>query len=143
MLLRNLKAPIGLAVLSSAIRCTPTSRQTPHPSRLASSLKVEESTNTSNYTLAPVLALSRIVYQSKTLKGSLVPEISIYPVAIYASRRWFGGTSGIYAECAPSHVRSLSFHFSGPYSLALAGYAVVGTDYAGLGVSWVAPLRLQ
>lgn len=40
-------------------------------------LKVQEFTNTSTYTLAPTLALSRIVYQSKTLSGTLVP-VSAY-----------------------------------------------------------------
>lgn len=105
-------------------------------------LKVQEFTNTSSYTLAPTLALSRIVYQSKTLNGTLVP-VSAYILWPYMPRggglfaplvSWGHGTTGIYAECAPSHVHSLSFHFSGPYSLALAGYAVVGTDYSGLGV---------
>jgi pimeloyl-ACP methyl ester carboxylesterase len=47
---------------------------------------------------------------------------------------WGHGTSGVFAECGPSHIRNLWYQFSGPYALALAGYAVVGTDYAGLGV---------
>lgn len=105
-------------------------------------LKVEAFTNTCNYTIAPTLALSRIIYQSKTLNGSLVP-VSAYVLWPYLPRgghkvaplvSWGHGTSGIYPECAPSHVRNLWYQFSTPYSLALAGYAVVGTDYAGLGV---------
>ncbi|KAI9158167.1 secretory lipase [Paramyrothecium foliicola] len=106
-------------------------------------LKVEEFTETSAYTIAPSLALSRIVYQWKTLNGTLVP-VSAFILWPYLPRgggsaaplvSWGHGTSGIVAECAPSHIRNLWFHFSGPYVLALAGYAVVATDYAGLGVS--------
>ncbi|POR38097.1 Secretory lipase [Tolypocladium paradoxum] len=103
-------------------------------------LKVEAWTNTSRYTVAPTLPLSRIVYQSLTLNGTRVP-VSAYVLWPYRPRRrgtaplvsWGHGTSGVYAECAPSHTRNLLYQFSAPYALALAGYAVVGTDFAGLG----------
>ncbi|KAI9903764.1 hypothetical protein N3K66_000293 [Trichothecium roseum] len=106
-------------------------------------LKVEHFTNTTLYTLPPTLALSRLIYQSKTLNGSLVP-VSAFVLWPYRARggadaaplvSWAHGTSGIFAECAPSHLRNLLYHFAGPYALALAGYAVVATDYAGLGVA--------
>ncbi|KAM4054475.1 serine aminopeptidase, s33 domain-containing protein [Hirsutella rhossiliensis] len=105
-------------------------------------LKVEPLTNTSRYTVAPALALSRIVYQSRALDGSAVP-VSAFVLWPYLPRvgskaplvAWAHGTSGVFAECAPSHVRNLWAQFSAPYALALAGFAVVGTDYAGLGVS--------
>ena len=45
------------------------------------------------------------------------------------------GTSGITPRSAPSGVGSLWQHFLAPFPLALAGYAVVGTGYKGLGVS--------
>lgn len=105
-------------------------------------LKLEAFTDTSTYTIAPTLALSRILYQSKTLNGSLVP-VSAYILWPYLPHgggsaaplvAWGHGTSGIVPECAPSHVRNLWYQFSGPYALALAGYAVVASDYAGLGV---------
>lgn len=106
-------------------------------------LKVEEFTDTSTYTLAPTLALSRFIYQSRTLNGTAVPVSAYFLWPLYprgGSTRapivsWAHGTSGSFAECAPSHVRNLWYQFSGPYALALAGYAVVATDYAGLGVS--------
>lgn len=106
-------------------------------------LKVEPFTDTSTYTIAPTLALSRIIYQSKTLNGTTVPVSAYILWPLYprgGARRaplvsWGHGTSGVFAECAPSHVRNLWYQFSGPYALALAGYAVVATDYAGLGVS--------
>ena len=107
-------------------------------------LKIESFTNTSLYTIAPTLALSRIIYQSKTLNGSLVP-VSAFVLWPYYPKdgaeaaplvSWAHGTSGIFAECGPSHVRNLLYQFAGPYELALAGYAVVATDYAGLGVPY-------
>ena len=112
-------------------------------------LKLEAFTNTSGYTIAPTLALSRLVYQSRRLDGVLVP-VSAYVLWPYHPRRklagklggkislvsWGHGNSGAFAECAPSHIRNLWYQFSAPYELALAGYAVVATDYAGLGVPW-------
>ena len=106
-------------------------------------LKVEPFTNTTTYTLPPTVALSRIIYQSKTLNGSLVP-VSAYILWPFVARNnarkaplvsWGHGTSGTVPDCAPSHVRNLWYAYSGPFELALAGYAVVGSDYAGLGVS--------
>ncbi|KAJ6445059.1 secretory lipase [Purpureocillium lavendulum] len=113
-------------------------------------LKLEPFTDTSGYTIAPTLALSRFVYQSRRLDGSSVP-VSAYILWPYHARRsallsnlggkvpfvsWGHGSSGNLAECAPSHIRNLWYQFSAPYELALAGYAVVATDYAGLGVPY-------
>lgn len=105
-------------------------------------LKVERETNTSFYTLAPNLSLSRFMYQSKTSDGSLVP-VSAYILWPYMARDygdglpvvvWAHGTSGNHDECAPSNIQNLLHHFQAPYQLALLGYVVVATDYAGLGV---------
>ncbi|MCJ1452487.1 hypothetical protein MMC28_002830 [Mycoblastus sanguinarius] len=106
-------------------------------------LKVEAFTNTSAYFLPPNTALSRIVFQSKNLNGSLVP-VSAFVLWPYAPRAqpdgtyqviaWAHGTSGIYGNCAPSHIKDLVYQFAAPYDLALEGYVVVAPDYAGLGV---------
>lgn len=105
-------------------------------------LKVERETNTSFYTLAPNLSLSRFMYQSKTSNGTLVP-VSAYILWPYIAREygdglpvvvWAHGTSGANDECAPSNIQNLWHHFQAPYQLALLGYVVVATDYAGLGV---------
>ncbi|UNI16934.1 hypothetical protein JDV02_003316 [Purpureocillium takamizusanense] len=112
-------------------------------------LKVEAFTDTTGYTIAPTLALSRIIYQSRQLNGSLAP-VSAYILWPYHPRRslaarlngsiplvsWGHGSVGSVPECGPSHIRNLWNQFSAPYELALAGYAVVATDYAGLGVPW-------
>ncbi|CAD6577861.1 MAG: hypothetical protein ASARMPRED_008433 [Alectoria sarmentosa] len=105
-------------------------------------LKVELETETSCYTLPPNLALSRFIYQSKSSSGSLVP-VSAYVLWPYIARPykggqpvviWAHGTSGVSDECAPSNSRHLWHHFQLPYQLALNGYVVVATDYAGLGL---------
>ena len=105
-------------------------------------LRVEQAVDTSLYMLPPATAMSRIVFQSKTMLGSLVP-VSAYVLWPYAPRMlsdgapivaWAHGTSGIAADCAPSHLKNLWQHFLAPYQLALQGYVVVAADYAGLGV---------
>lgn len=106
-------------------------------------LKLEQNTKTSLYAIPPAAALSRFVYQSKTLNGSLVP-VSAYILWPYSPRSssdgyqvvaWSHGTSGTSANCAPSHMINLWQHHLAPYNLALQGYVVVATDYAGLGVA--------
>ena len=107
-------------------------------------LKVERKTDTSVYTIPPATALSRILYQTRSLQGAAVPA-SAFVLWPYCARKlpdgslpvicWAHGTSGIFAEQAPSHLCGLSYQFSGPFVLALQGYVVVGPDYAGLGVS--------
>lgn len=106
-------------------------------------LKLERDTNTSLFTLPPATALSRFIYQSKTLNGSLIP-VSAYALWPYSPRSsadgyqvvaWSHGTSGASPNCAPSHIINLWQHYLAPYNLAQQGYVVVATDYAGLGVA--------
>ena len=107
-------------------------------------LKVEKVTDTTKYSLPPATALSRIVYQSRNLNGDLVP-VSAYILWPYSPRKaqdggyqivaWAHGTSGFYPNTAPSHLKNLWQHYLAPFNLALQGYVVVGSDYAGLGVS--------
>lgn len=106
-------------------------------------LKIERDVNTSNFAIPPATALSRIMFQSITLGGSLVPVSGfiLWPylpqnlVDGYPIVAWSHGTSGITPNCAPSHMKNLWQHFQAPYQLALQGYVVVAPDYAGLGVS--------
>jgi pimeloyl-ACP methyl ester carboxylesterase len=112
-------------------------------------LAVEDITNTSLYTLAPGLALSRILFVSMTFNGTAVPASAyiLWPwhAKLFASSPlaitgvpvigWAHGTSGIQGECAPSHIRNLWYQHSAPFTLALNGYAVVAPDFAGLGVN--------
>ena len=105
-------------------------------------LKIEKSVDTSKYSLPPSCALSRFIYQSETLRGAKVP-VSAYVLWPYSPRSqpdgypvvaWAHGTSGLDANAAPSHHKNLWQDFQAPYQIALQGYVVVATDYAGLGV---------
>jgi pimeloyl-ACP methyl ester carboxylesterase len=106
-------------------------------------IKLQEDANSTAYTLPPNTAISRFIYQSKNLNGDLVPVSGyiLWPLSPrkqsdgYQVVAWAHGTVGVAAECAPSHFRNLWQHFLAPYQLALQGYVVVATDYAGLGVS--------
>lgn len=106
-------------------------------------LKLERETNVSLFSLPPATAISRFIYQSQTLNGSLVP-VSAYVLWPYSPRSsedgyqivaWSHGTSGQAPNCAPSHIIHLWQHYLAPYQLSQQGYVVIGTDYAGLGVS--------
>jgi pimeloyl-ACP methyl ester carboxylesterase len=116
-------------------------------------LRVEEYTNTSYYTIPPGIGISRILYTSSTFNGTTVPA-SAYVLWPWKAKSfesssyntvsgvpligWAHGTSGVYGECAPSHMRNLWYHFTAPYEMAREGYAVVAPDYAGLGVDHTA-----
>lgn len=109
---------------------------------VGSLLKLELNANASTFTLPPDTAISRIMYQSETLNGSLVPA-SAYILWPYLPRKmhdgypivsWAHATTGIFAECGPSHVRNLWYHFMVPFALVQQGYVVVAPDYQGLGV---------
>lgn len=107
-------------------------------------IKVENFTDTSYYTLPPSVALSRFIYQSENFNGTAVPASafvlwpwlprsfpSVKGVPVVA----FGhGTSGLFGQSGPSHIRNLWYHYSAPFELATHGYAVVAPDYAGLGL---------
>lgn len=105
-------------------------------------LKLEAVTDTSIYALPPATALSRFIYLSETMNSTKVP-VSAYILWPYAPREsvyghqvvaWAHGTSGFTPNTAPSHHKNLWQHYLAPYNLALQGYVVVATDYAGLGV---------
>ncbi|CAO1597582.1 hypothetical protein XANCAGTX0491_001389 [Xanthoria calcicola] len=107
-------------------------------------LKVDEAPDTAKFTLPPSTALSRILYQTRTLNGKAVPA-SAFILWPYSPRRqpdgsipvvsWAHGTSGLFGDQGPSHLKGLSFQFGAPYTLVLQGYVVVGADYAGLGAN--------
>ncbi|KAI1261875.1 secretory lipase [Xylariaceae sp. FL1019] len=120
-------------------------------------LKVESVTNGSLYTLPPGVSLSRFLFTTETLNGTVVPA-SAFVLWPYLAKSfdgltscgnspngtsvkkpmpvigWGHGTSGWSGECGPSHIRNLWYQFSAPYTMALQGYAVVAPDFAGLGL---------
>ena len=118
----------------------PPSSATASPGTL---LRVEHDTNAELYNLPPNHALSRIMYQSQRSDGSAVP-VTAYILWPYTARKfsnvegypmvaWAHGTSGVNSESAPSNLKTLWHDFQVVYQLALNGYVVIATDYAGLG----------
>ena len=106
-------------------------------------LRLEDATAVLNYTLPSALTMSRMIYTTTDINGTILPA-SAYIVWPYTPARanegypmvaWAHGTSGVFKPCAPSNYRSLQYHFMMPYALALQGIAVVSPDYAGLGVN--------
>ena len=106
-------------------------------------LNVEISVDPGDHIIPPSTALDRILFQTRTLNGTTVPA-SAYVLAPYSPRTqadgripvvaWAHGTSGLFGNQAPSHLKGLSAQFAAPFILALQGYVVIAPDYAGLGV---------
>uniref|UniRef100_A0A8H7KCK5 AB hydrolase-1 domain-containing protein n=1 Tax=Bionectria ochroleuca TaxID=29856 RepID=A0A8H7KCK5_BIOOC len=123
------------------------------PTKPGEIIKVEEFTNTSAWSIPSGSALSRIIYSTTNLNGTLIPA-SAFILWPYQAKKfshgakqngstapvvlWTHGTSGFYPSGAPSAHRSLFYADFVPFALADAGYVVVAPDYAGLGVgtSW-------
>ena len=108
-------------------------------------LKIERAINTWKHALPPATTMSRFVFQSKSLNGSLVP-VSAYVLwpssprydvvgGDYQMVVWAHGTGGTVPNSAPSHLANLWQHHFAPLQLVLQGYVVVAPDYAGLGIS--------
>lgn len=112
----------------------------PEPGSL---LKDPEWSDPALFAIPPGVALSRIAYQSEDLAGRPVPATGFLlwpftprqtPDGRTALVVWAHGTTGMFAENAPSRMFTLGAHFIAPFSLVLAGYAVFAPDYAGLGI---------
>ncbi|KAK3376956.1 Alpha/Beta hydrolase protein [Lasiosphaeria ovina] len=110
-------------------------------------LKVEYVTDPTNYTVPYSLSMSRILYTTTDLNGTVQPASAYilwpYTAAKYPNSKgfqfpmvaWAHGTSGSFGACGPSNYKALQYHFMVPYAIAEQGIAVVAPDYAGLGVN--------
>ncbi|KAK5133778.1 hypothetical protein LTR08_007428 [Meristemomyces frigidus] len=106
-------------------------------------LKLEQRSNVSAYDIPPGQSLSRIMYASVDNFGDVVPATAaiLWPFtpkpfngsSSYPLVAWAHGTSGIDRQCAISNLRNLQYDFRSVFTLASMGYAVVMTDYVGLG----------
>lgn len=113
-------------------------------------LKTQVLTDPTSYAIPPNTGLSRILYTTKNLNGTVVPASAfiLWPFTLRQSADdeassqskakavlWCHGTSGFFQSQAPSAHRSLWYANTVPFTIAQAGYAVIASDYAGLGVS--------
>lgn len=107
-------------------------------------LRIEHDTDLTNYTVPSSLSMSRIVYTTQNVNGTILPASAyiLWPynmlppndTAGYSTVLWAHGTCGLFQPCAPSNHRSLQYHFMIPYLLAVQGMVVVAPDYGGHGV---------
>src|SRR5262249_4407688 len=92
------------------------------------------------YTLPPGVTATRILYHSRTAGGAdvLASRVVLVPYGKPPKGGWpllarAHGTSGVARACAPSRMTTLFYNWEGLYEYVLLGYAVVATDYVGLG----------
>ncbi|RYC79585.1 hypothetical protein BFJ63_vAg17529 [Fusarium oxysporum f. sp. narcissi] len=89
------------------------------------------------------VAVYKIQYTSTDLDDSSVPATGFLAFPFVRQNRPFNlvayahGTTGMFRGCAPSTSSAL-FDYNSWTPLVLAGYAIVGTDYAGLGNNYTA-----
>src|ERR1700722_20264531 len=92
------------------------------------------------YELPAGVTAIRILYHTRTSTG--VDAVSSGVVLLPYGRppaggwpliAWSHGTSGVARSCVPSQMRSLLYNWEGLYEYVMLGFAVVATDYAGLG----------
>ena len=93
-----------------------------------------------DYALPPGITATRILYHTRTANNvdTLASGVVLVPYGRppnggWPLLSWSHGTSGVARNCAPSLMKSLFYNWEGLYEYVLMGYAVVATDYAGLG----------
>jgi len=82
----------------------------------------------------------RILYHSRALHGEDVAASGVVlipagtpPPGGWPVIAWAHGTSGVARRCAPSLMKDVEYGEEGLMPMVAAGFAVVATDYAGLG----------
>lgn len=92
------------------------------------------------YTLPAGARAVRILYLSKALNGDPVAASGVVLIPAGTAPRggwpviaWAHGTSGVARQCAPSLMKDMEYGEEGLMPMVAAGFAVVATDYAGLG----------
>jgi hypothetical protein len=95
------------------------------------------------YELPPEVSAVRILYHSRSASGEdvatsgvvLIPSDAKPPAGGWPVIAWAHGTTGVARSCAPSLMRNIGH---GPFLSMYVnlGYAVVATDYTGLGTNF-------
>ncbi|HST13195.1 MAG TPA: lipase family protein [Terriglobales bacterium] len=113
---------------------SPTVKTTAEPGTL---VRAEPATD---FALPPGITATRILYHTRTANdadtlssGVVLVPYGRPPKDGWPLLAWSHGTSGVATDCAPSLMKSLFYNWEGLYEYVMLGYAVVATDYAGLG----------
>lgn len=92
------------------------------------------------YTLPAGAHAVRILYLSRALNGDAVAASGVVlipagpvPPGGWPVIAWAHGTSGVARQCAPSLMKDVEYGDEGLMPMVAAGFAVIATDYAGLG----------
>ncbi|MFI4890677.1 MAG: lipase family protein [Steroidobacterales bacterium] len=92
------------------------------------------------YSLPKGASAMRIMYHSRALNGRDVATSGVVlipagapPPGGWPVIAWAHGTAGVARMCAPSLMKDLLYGDEGLMPMVAAGFAVVATDYAGLG----------
>jgi alpha-beta hydrolase superfamily lysophospholipase len=93
-----------------------------------------------DFALPPGVTAFRILYHTRTAdnRDTLASGVVLVPYGRppkggWPLLAWSHGTSGVARTCAPSLMKTLFYNWEGLYEYVTLGYAVVATDYAGLG----------
>ncbi len=92
------------------------------------------------YALPDGVRAGRIIYHSQDASGRSVATSAVVLIPAGEAPRdgwpviaWAHGTSGVARPCAPSAMKDVYYGDEGLFPMVEAGYAVVATDYHGLG----------
>ncbi len=92
------------------------------------------------YALPNGVSAVRILYRSEDAQGRAVATSAVVLIPPGAPPKggwpiiaWAHGTSGVARQCAPSLMKDVYYGEEGLFPMVRAGYAVVATDYHGLG----------
>src|SRR5579863_2177963 len=92
------------------------------------------------YSLPPGAHAVRVLYVSRALDGALDAVSGVVLIPAGSPPRggwpviaWAHGTSGVARMCAPSLMKDIEYGSEGLMPMVAAGFAVIATDYAGLG----------
>ena len=116
---------------------------TPHPLPAGKPGELIRSESFEEYELPPEVSAVRILYHSRSASGEdvatsgvvLIPSEKKPPAGGWPVIAWAHGATGVARPCAPSLVRNIGH---GPFLSMYVdlGYAVVATDYTGLGTNF-------
>jgi len=116
---------------------------TPVPLPLGNPGELISSEQFDGYQTPPGVTAVRILYHSRSAAGEDVASSGVVlipyghpPVGGWPVIAWAHGTSGIARICGPSLMKDVYYSWEDLFEFPMLGYAVVATDYTGLGTNF-------